>query len=153
MTTEWTNTERLIPIKLLKPYIIKKIEASALKGVLASTYQTAYRLYLITNGIKEIQPFYEFNHPEYRVTANVKTIAAFAGEARSQVWNIKHLSKLLRKKPRYVLKCNVTNKITNKTIYSSEITSIKEQTIYENIQRSISDLDDILIKNSKENNV
>ena len=143
---ECQSNERLIPIKLLKPYITKKIEASAFKTVLASTYQTAYRLYLITSGIKEVQPFYEFNHPDYYIIANVKTIAAPAGEVRSQVWNVKHLAPLLRKKPRYVSKCSVTNKVTNKIIYKSEITSIKTSTIYNQIQECIIDLDALLIK-------
>jgi hypothetical protein len=143
--SEWENSERLIPIRLLKPYITKKIEASAFKTVLASTYQTAYRLYLITSGIKEVQPFYEFSHPDYYVAATVKTIAAPAGEVRSQVWNVKHLAPLLRKKPRYVLKCSVTNKLTNKIIYRSEITSIKAQTIYDQIQECVLDLDTLLI--------
>ena len=142
---EWENSERLIPIKLLKPYITKKLEASAFKTILASTYQTAYRLYLITSGIKEVQPFYEFSHPDYYITATVKTIAAPAGEVRSQVWNVKHLTPLLRKKPRYVLKCNVIDKITNKIIYRSEITSIKKQTIYNQIQECVSELDSLLI--------
>tara|TARA_R110000850_G_scaffold19538_2_gene59057 strand:+ start:79 stop:540 length:462 start_codon:yes stop_codon:yes gene_type:complete len=144
-TLEWENSERLIPIKLLKPYITKKLEASAFKTILASTYQTAYRLYLITSGIKEVQPFYEFSHPDYYITATVKTIAAPAGEVRSQVWNVKHLTPLLRKKPRYLLKCNVIDKITNKIIYRSEITSIKKQTIYNQIQECVSELDSILI--------
>ena len=144
-TLEWENSERLIPIRLLKPYITKKLEASAFKTILASTYQTAYRLYLITSGIKEVQPFYEFSHPDYYITATVKTIAAPAGEVRSQVWNVKHLTPLLRKKPRYLLKCNVIDKITNKIIYRSEITSIKKQTIYNQIQECVSELDSILI--------
>lgn len=132
-------------IKLKKPYITKKIEASAFKTVLASTYQTAYRLYLITNGIKEIQTFYESNHPDYFVFATIKTIAAPAGEARSQVWNIKHLAPILRNKPRYVLKCSVTEKATNRVIYKSENTSIKQSVIYNQIQECIEDLENILI--------
>ena len=146
MNIEWKRNERLIPITLLKPYITKKIEPRTLKGVLNSTYHTAYRLYLITNGIKEVQSFYESANDDYYVIANVKTIAAVTGEARSQVWNIKHFAPILRKKPRYVLKCNVTDKITNKIIYSYTITSIKEQTIYNSIHQCVLDLDHILTK-------
>lgn len=133
-------------INLQKPYITKKIEASALKTVLASTYQTAYRLYLITNGIKEVQSFYENENKDYNVIANIKTSAAAAGEARSQIWNVKHLQPLLNKKPLYILKCIVTHKESNKTIYRSEITTIKPETIFNQIQDSIKDLDNILKK-------
>ena len=73
---ELQKTMNKVPIRLIEPYIIKKIEASAFKTVLASTYQTAYRLYLITNGIKEIQNFYEATHPDYYILATVKTIAS-----------------------------------------------------------------------------
>ena len=98
-------------------FITKKIEASAFKTVLASTYQTAYRLYLITNGIKEFQPFYEETHPDYFINCGVKTEAAVAGEARAQVWNVRHLQPILRKKPRFILRCSITEKKTNKEVY------------------------------------
>lgn len=129
---------------LQEPYITKKIDVSALKTVLASTYQTAYRLYLITNNVKEVQPFYENENKDYHVIASIKTSAAAAGEARAQIWNVKHLQPILRIKPRYILRCRVTNKQTNKVIYRSEIISIKADTIYSEVLLCIKDLDKIL---------
>lgn len=129
---------------LQEPYITKKIDASALKTVLASTYQTAYRLYLITNNVKEVQSFYENENKDYHVIASIKTSAAAAGEARAQIWNVKHLQPILRIKPRYILRCRVTNKQTNKVIYRSEIISIKADTIYSEVMLCIKDLDKIL---------
>lgn len=129
---------------LQEPYITKKIDASALKTVLASTYQTAYRLYLITNNVKEVQSFYENENKDYHVIASIKTSAAAAGEARAQIWNVKHLQPILRIKPRYILRCRVTNKQTNKVIYRSEIISIKADTIYSEVLLCIKDLDKIL---------
>ena len=129
---------------LQEPYITKKIDASALKTVLASTYQTAYRLYLITNNVKEVQSFYENENKDYHVIASIKTSAAAAGEARAQIWNVKHLQPILRIKPRYILRCRVTNKQTNKVIYRSDIISIKADTIYSEVLSCIKDLDKIL---------
>ena len=129
---------------LQEPYITKKIDASALKTVLASTYQTAYRLYLITNDVKEVQSFYENENKDYHVTASIKTSAAAAGEARAQIWNVKHLQPILRIKPRYILRCRVTNKQTNKVVYRSETISIKDDTIYREALKCIKDLDKIL---------
>ena len=129
---------------LQEPYITKKIDASALKTVLASTYQTAYRLYLITNNVKEVQSFYENENKDYHVIASIKTSAAAAGEARAQIWNVKHLQPILRIKPRYILRCRVTNKQTNKVVYRSEIISIKADTIYSEVLLCIKDLDKIL---------
>ena len=117
----------LVKISLQRPYITRKIEASALKTVLASTYQTAYRLYLITNGIKEVQSFYENENKDYNVIASIKTSAAAAGEARAQIWNVKHLQPLLSKKPLYILRCRVTHKESNKIVYRSEIITIKQK--------------------------
>lgn len=131
-------------LKLEKPYIIKKIEPSAFKTVLGSTYQTAYRLYLITNGIKEIQNFFECTHEDYFVTAIVKTEAAVAGEAKRQVWAVKHLQPLLYKKPRYSVRCSVTDKKTNKSIYKCELTSSNQNVIYEQVLECIEDLNQIL---------
>lgn len=129
---------------LQEPYITKKIDASALKTVLASTYQTAYRLYLITNNVKEVQSFYENENKDYHVIASIKTSAAAAGEARAQIWNVKHLQPILRIKPRYILRCRVTNKQTNKVVYRSEIISIKADTIYSEVLLCIKDLDKLL---------
>ena len=139
--------EKLPKIDLDSLYITKKIEASAFKTVLASTYQTAYRLYLITNSIKEIQTFYEVNHPDYMVMATVRTTAAVAGEARSQVWNVKHLQPLLKNKPRYTLKASITEKQTNKVLYRSHFVSVKESSMYNQVQQTIQELDEFFKSN------
>lgn len=60
-------------VKLSKPYITKKLEASTLRAVLDSTHQTAYRLYMIANDIKELQKFASISSDEYILTANVIT--------------------------------------------------------------------------------
>lgn len=131
-------------IKLEKPYITKKIEASAFKTALASTYQTVYRLYLITNGIKEIQSFIETKHEDYFIVAHVKTEAAVAGEAKRQVWEVKHLQPILYKTPRYILKCDVTDKATNRSIYRCELVSANQDAIYKQVQECIDELKIIL---------
>jgi len=130
-------------IHLNSNYITKKIEASALKTVLASTYQTAYRLYLITNGIKEIQSFWSKTHPDYFILASVKTEAALVGDARKQAWNIKHLQPLLNKKARYTIKATVSCKKTNKYIYRLDFTSIKKESVYDHVQQVITDINQI----------
>lgn len=134
----------IVPFKLEKPYIIKKIEPIAFKVACSTNYQTAYRLYLIANEIKEIQPFFECEHPDFFVIAHVKTEAAAANMARQQIWSIKHLQPLMYKKPRYVLKCVIKDRATNKTVYRSEITSINQDVIYEHAQLNINKIKDLL---------
>jgi hypothetical protein len=137
-------------IVLKKPYISKKIKSSAIKTVLDSTYQTAYRLYLITNDIKELQEFAELEHEDYFLTALVKTECSLAGEAKIQAWNIKHLQPLLNKKPAYNLRCNLTHKMSNKEVYRCNLKSIKSEEIYNQIQECITEINNIL-KNEKNN--
>lgn len=127
-------------INLQNKFITKKIEASAFKTVLASTYQTAYRLYLITNNIKEVQTFYEDKHPDYFINAAIKTVAAVAGEARAQVWNVKHLQPILKNKPKFILRCSITEKKTNKEIYKCELITKNEYEIYRQIQECLDDI-------------
>jgi len=131
-------------INLKAPYLTKKIEPTAFKTVLGSTYQTAYRLYLITNEIKELQYFIESKDQDYSISSYVKTIAAPAGDVKRQVWSIKHLSPLLQKKPKYELRCSVTCKKTNKEIYRCELTSINQTVIYKQIQDCISEIKQLL---------
>jgi hypothetical protein len=136
--------EMQMKISLQRPYIIQKIEPNSFKTIINSTYQTAYRLYLIASGIKEIQSFYKNTNDNYYVSATVKTEAAPVGQVRNQVWNVKHLHPILNKKPRYSLKVSVTNKATNKEEYSCKLTTIKESIIYDQIQECVLELDVLL---------
>lgn len=138
-------------IILKKPYISKKIEASAFKTVLASTFHTAYRLYLITNDIKEVQEFAELEHEDYSMIALVRTECSAASEAKTQIWNIKHLQPLLKNKPRYILRCSLTHKMSNKEVYRCNLTSINQHEIYNQIQECLDDVNNI-IKNHEKNN-
>lgn len=131
-------------VNLKRPYLSKKIGPDTLKTVLNSTYQTAYRLYLITNEIEELQQFIEVEHPGLWVTATVKTVAAPTGAAKRQIWAIKHLTPLLQKRPNYTLKCNVRDKQTNKELYGYELVTINENTIYSQIQQCIVDIKEII---------
>lgn len=128
------------PAKLPQFYISKKIEPTAFKTALASTYQTAYRLYLITNGIKELTEFIEYEGDDYTIMGTVKTTASFIGEAKEQVWAVKHLQPLIKNKPLYTVKCSVTCKKTNKELYRCEKSSKRPMHIYNQIEEIITDI-------------
>jgi hypothetical protein len=131
-------------VKLSKPYISKKLEASTLRAVLDSTHQTAYRLYLIANGIKELQKFASISSDEYSLTANVITECGFIGDAKAQLWNIIHLQPLLLKKPKYILRCELVHLITNKTLYRCVFEHKNSEEIYNQVQECIDNLKNIL---------
>jgi hypothetical protein len=131
-------------VKLSKPYISKKLEASTLRAVLDSTHQTAYRLYLIANGIKELQKFASISTDEYILTANVATECGFIGDAKNQIWNVTHLQPLLLKKPKYIVRCELLHLISNKTVYRCVFEHKNPEEIYNQVQECINNLKNIL---------
>jgi hypothetical protein len=130
--------------RLFKPYISKKIEPGTLQKVLDSPYQTAYRLYLISNGIKELQDFASISSEEYDLTAYVKTECGFIGDASKQVWSITHLQPLLQKKPLYTIRCELRHLMTNNIIYKCTLSHKNPDIIYNQIQECIDNLKEIL---------
>jgi hypothetical protein len=131
-------------VKLPKPYISKKIEAKALRAVLDSTHQTAYRLYLIANGIKELQKFASIETDEYILTANVVTECGFIGEAKSQIWNVIHFQPLQLKKPKFIVRCELVHLMSNKTLYRCVFEHKNPEAIYNQVQECIDNLKNIL---------
>lgn len=131
-------------IKLTKPYVSKKLEAKTLRAVLDSTYQTAYRLYLIANGIKELQKFASIESDEYILTANVITECGFIGEAKSQIWNVIHLQPLQLKKPKYIVRCELLHLVSNKTLYRCVFEHKNPDEIYNQVQECMDNLKSIL---------
>lgn len=138
------NTLKLLSIRLKSPYLSTKIEPESIKKVLNSTHNTFYQLLMVTNGIKEVQHFAEINSEDYWLTAYVKTEAAPIGEVKKQVWGITHLQPLLKKRPKYTIRCSLTEKMSNKEIYKCSFESIKTAIIYNQIQECINDLENIL---------
>ena len=130
--------------RLFKPYLSKKIESGTLQKVLNSTYQTAYRLYLISNEIKELQEFAAIDSEEYDLTAYVKTECGFIGDASKQVWSITHIQPLLQKKPLYTLRCELKHLMTNNVIYKCTLEHKNPEVIYNQIQECIDNLKEIL---------
>ena len=131
-------------IKLVKPYFSKKLEANTIKTVLASPYQTAYRLYLLVNNIVEIQEFYEDKNDDYMIHATLKTVATPISEARNQIWSITHLQPIIRNKPRWIIKCSVTCKKTYKELYRLKLETLSENEIYKTINDCVIEIEDII---------
>lgn len=140
MTVQFEKT------RLLQPYISKKIEPGTLQKVLGSSYQTAYRLYLIANSIKEVQKFASIDSDEYDLTATVKTECGFVGDAKKQVWSILHLQPLLHKKPLYKLRCELKHLMSNNVVYRCQLEHKNPEVIYDQIQECIDNLNKIEIK-------
>jgi hypothetical protein len=140
----YSNEVLFEKVKLPKPYISKKIEATALRAILGSTHQTAYRLYLIANGIKELQKFASIESDEYLLTANVVTECGFIGEAKTQIWNVMHFQPLQLKKPKFIVRCELVHLMSNKTVYRCVFEHKNPDVIYNQVQECIDNLKNIL---------
>jgi len=132
--------------RLISPYIDRKLKAETIKPVLHidSSCQTIYQIYLISNGIKEMQDFCSIDSDEYSLTATVKTECGFLGEAKRQVWAITHLQPLLSKKPLYTITCELTHLMSNDIKYRCTFSSKRQDEIYTQIQDIIKELEEIL---------
>lgn len=127
-------------------YINKKLESSSIPTILNSNYHTAYRLYLITNGIKEVEDFATTDSPDYDLVAYIKTECGFTGDARKQVWNITHLQPLLKKIPKYTLRCELRHKQTNEIIYKCTYQHKNINVMYTHVQECIKQLNKKILK-------
>lgn len=130
-------------IKLVKPYFNKKLAANTIKTVLASPYQTAYRLYLMVNDIPEIQEFYEDKDDKYFIHATIKTVATPFGDAKRQIWSVMHLQPIIKNKPKWIIKCSVTEKATNAEKFRLHCETLSETELYNTIAEAVSEIHQI----------
>lgn len=130
-------------VQLIKPYATTKLNHNTLKAVIKSPLETVYRLYLIAEGIKEVQEFATIHSDEYSLTAIVKTECAFIGEAKDQIRTIPKLNALLTRRPLYIVKCELRHLMTNDIVYRCEFKHNKEAAIYNQIQECINQLNHI----------
>jgi hypothetical protein len=131
-------------MKIPSPYINKKLESSSIPTILKSDHHTAYRLYLITNNIKEVENFETIDSLDYSLIAYIKTECGFTGLARKQIWDIIHLQPLLKKIPRYTLRCELRHKMTDNVIYKCTFQHKNMNVMYTQIQECIKQLNKIL---------
>lgn len=109
------STNIHIPTKL---YYTKKLEPKTVQKVLGSTAFTVDRLYSIAfDQPNKIDLFESIDDPELILSAYVKLNMAYAGEARTQVNNIKPWRILIRRKPSYELRISLYHKQSHFCFY------------------------------------
>jgi hypothetical protein len=130
----------VINTKVNKPYITKKLKHDTVSKVLESHENVVYRLYILANKCKEVQHFAEMSHPGISFSATLKTHYAFAGEARTQIQDIGVFSNLLKKKPKYAIKCDCIDLYNNKNIfvYRHEVSTSVQ--VYNSIKQCLEEL-------------
>ena len=136
-----------ISAKLDSPYITKPLHKNTVSKMLKGKDATIYRLYQITDGKKELHYFAEIvGDNTYSFSAYVKTTFAFAGDAREQINNIGQFSKLLQNKPKYEVKCSMTELYTNETIFEYNHEVSTEALAYNSMEHCVKELNSKLNK-------
>ena len=134
------NNINVINTKVNNPYITKKLRPDTLSRVLESHESAVYRLYLLTNELKEIQYFAEMFHEGISFSATLKTEYALAGDARIQVRDISLFNNLLNKKPKYVIRCDYSDLYSNKNIFSYHHEVSTKIQVYNSIKQCLEEL-------------
>jgi hypothetical protein len=127
------------PVKLPDPYISVKLDESGINHVLTKvSLFVAYEMYLIRNGLKRRYDYLTIpEDSNLNLDAYVVVSYAFIGDAKSQAWNIKPISKLLKKKPKYSVVCELSQKSEyNKYLYKFRFESTRKKSIYKMIEES-----------------
>ena len=124
-------------------YTSTSLNPNTIKAIMSSPYETAYRMYLIAEGIKETQDFATIHTNEYTLTAVVRNVCAFTGDAKRQIMTIPKFNVLLSKRPVYVVKCELRCLSTNKILYRCEFKHKNQELIYNQIQECIYNLEKI----------
>lgn len=130
----------VINVKVQKPYITKKLKHDTLTKVLDSHESILYRLYLLTNELKALSHFAEMQHPGISLSATLITHFAFAGDARSQIKDIRGFNSLLDKSPKYKIKCECIDLYSNKNIFMYVHEVSTERQVYNSIKLCLEQL-------------
>lgn len=142
------------PIKLPDPYISIKLDDSGINHVLTKvSLFVAYEMYLIRNGVKRRYDYLTLpEDSNWNLDAYVTISYGFVGDAKAQAWNIKPISKLLKKKPKYSVVCELSQKSEyNKYLYKFRFESTRKKSIYKIIEESKTEIKKIF--DEQENNV
>ena len=98
---------------------------------------------MLVNEIIELQYFYEGYTDSYNIRGTVRTVAAPAENAKRQIWSIRHLQPILLKKPRYIIKCSIVDKKTNKDILRFVNETKNQRQVYLDIENCIKEIEKI----------
>ena len=127
-----------------KPYLTKKLGPNAVSAALSAGHQTAYRLLLTVNGLKERQTFCRLNNKAYSLTAYVRTDSSPVGECREQIQSIPVFRDILKKRSKITVCCDLIDYETNKSIFKFSNETTKTDTVFSNIEYCVKELSRIL---------
>ena len=120
-----------LPIDIETNYITKPLHSDTLIAKLKdNSSQILHRLYLITNGLKDRQPFLEIESEDYNITANVIIKHGYAQDAKEQASVLKIMKQRIAVRPEYTISFSITRKQDMVTVFNFKHTTTNKQEVY-----------------------
>ena len=120
-----------IPINIENTYITKPLHADTLVATLKEkSHHVLHRLYLVTNGLKDRQPFLEIENEKYTISANINIKHGYASEAKEQASTLKIMKSRLTVRPEYTISFFIYEKVNMVEVFKFKHTSTYKQEIY-----------------------
>ena len=120
-----------LPIDIETNYITKPLHSDTLIAKLKdNSSQILHRLYLITNGLKDRQPFLEIESEDYNITANVIIKHGYAQDAKEQASVLKIMKQRIAVRPEYTISFSITRKQDVVTVFNFKHTTTNKQEVY-----------------------
>lgn len=120
-----------LPIDIETSYITKPLHSDTLTAKLKdNSSQILHRLYLITNGLKDRQPFLEIESEDYNITANVIIKHGYAQDAKEQASVLKIMKQRIAVRPEYTISFSITRKQDVVTVFNFKHTTTNKQEVY-----------------------
>jgi len=120
-----------LPIDIETNYITKPLHSDTLTAKLKdNSSQILHRLYLITNGLKDRQPFLKIESEDYDITANVIIKHGYAQDAKEQASVLKIMKQRIAVRPEYTISFSITRKQDMVTVFNFKHTTTNKQEVY-----------------------
>tara|TARA_B110000908_G_C10142475_1_gene397449 strand:+ start:148 stop:585 length:438 start_codon:yes stop_codon:yes gene_type:complete len=126
-----------LSVDLSKKYINEPLQKEALIEIIrGSSHQTAHRLYLIVNELKERYKFLEVDdHERYVVSASVYVKYAYAGAAKRQASTVSFMEPLLKQRNEYKISFYISERETRLELFNFVHTTTSQQELCELIEK------------------
>lgn len=125
-----------ISVDLNKKYITKPLHSDTLtKALTENSHHILHRLYLVTNGLKDRQPFMEIEHERYTVSAHINIQHGYAEGAREQASAFKMMKPKVTKIPQFTISFTISEKVNMVEVFKFKHVTTSEQEVYNLIKR------------------
>jgi hypothetical protein len=125
-----------ISVDLNKKYITKPLHSDTLTKALAeNSHHILHRLYLVTNGLKDRQPFMEIEHEKYTVSAHINIQYGYADEAREQASAFKIMKPRVTTTPKFTISFTISERVNMVEVFKFKHVTTSEQEVYNLIKR------------------